>query len=220
MKKFAMAAAAIGALAASLLVGVAPTSAATAPIGYVVIEGDGGCELQQLDLVTGLLTDLPAARQRRRLLRRPRGHHRRRGPRHRPGRGGRGQPHHLRRRRHRVAPPPSPWPATTPSASPTAASPSAPRGTIYVQLVAGIPGCDTGSPDDTIIDEAAPLYEGDSVCLFTLDAGTGVATLVGTTGLFETYFFDLTSCASGLITQFVDSELGGLRVGHREHLDR
>ena len=207
MKKFAMAAAAIGALAASLLVGVAPTSAATAPTGYVVVENEGGCELQQLDLVTGLLTDLPAA------------------PSvdacsvdlavttagvvHGIAQTGEGEVSLITY-------------AADGTASATAISVAgddtfgladggiaiSAGGTIYVQLVAGIPGCDTGSPDDTLVDEVAPLYEGDSVCLFTLDAGSGVATIIGTTGLFETYFLDLTSCASGLITQFVDSELG------------
>ena len=51
-------------VSALLVVGwVAPqTSAeAVAPMGYTVIAGDGSCDLATLDLVTGTLTDLPAA---------------------------------------------------------------------------------------------------------------------------------------------------------------
>ena len=207
MKKFAMAAAAIGALAASMVVGVGPTSAATAPTGYVVVETEGGCELQQLDLVTGLLTDLPAAPSLEACsvdLAVTTA-----GVVHGIARTGEGGASLVTY-------------AADGTASATAISVPGDEnfgladggiaisagGTIYVQLVAGIPGCDTGSPDDTIVDEAAPLYQGDSVCLFTLDAGSGVATIIGTTGLFETYFIDLTSCASGLITQYIDSDMG------------
>ena len=52
-------------VAALLVVGwVAPQTSsaeAVAPMGYTVIAGDGSCDLATLDLVTGTLTDLPAA---------------------------------------------------------------------------------------------------------------------------------------------------------------
>lgn len=62
MKKLALAAAAAAALlAGSLVVGVAPTSAAATSIGYTIIDnGDGTCDLATIDLVDGTLTDLPA----------------------------------------------------------------------------------------------------------------------------------------------------------------
>jgi hypothetical protein len=63
MKKLALAAAAAAALlAGSLVVGVAPTSAAATSIGYTIIQnGDETCDLATIDLVDGTLTDMPAA---------------------------------------------------------------------------------------------------------------------------------------------------------------
>ncbi len=62
MKKLVLVVSALTALVAASLVGVAPTSAATSPKAYTIIDnGDGTCDLATLDLGTGLLTDLPAA---------------------------------------------------------------------------------------------------------------------------------------------------------------
>ena len=56
------------------------------------------------------------------------------------------------------------------------------------------------------------------MCLYTLDTGTGVATLVGTTGLFQTPFLGLTWC--GGLTTIARRTSDERPVGHREHLHR
>jgi hypothetical protein len=207
MKRFSKAAAAFGAFAAAVIVPAVPTistvSAAEAPMGYVVTEAEVGCELQQVDLTTGALTDLPAPGSEDAcavdLAVAPSGVVY--GISLLDAEGGGPQ---------LVTYAADGTPTITPITVTGDAQPWMAQGgiavsaggTVYVQLVARIPGCDTGTTPDTLLSE--PLYEGDSVCLFTLDPSSGAATLVGTTGLFETYFWSLTSCASTLRTLYVD----------------
>ncbi len=202
-------------VSALLVVGwVAPqTSAeAVAPMGYTVIAGDGSCDLATLDLVTGTLTDLPAASSAEAcaidLAAAPDGTVYgigidNFGPVSIDG---------------NLAQAAEVGTLVTYAADGTASTKTivveggtnggivyggiavSASGTIYVHLVVDEPGCDTGAPSpSTTAPLAAPQYEGDSVCLYTLDAGTGVATLVGTTGIFQTPFLGLTWCG-GLTT--------------------
>jgi hypothetical protein len=203
---------------ALLVVGwVAPqTSAeAVAPKGYTIIDdGSGNCDLATLDLVTGTLTDLPAAPSSDAcavdLAAAPN------GTVYGVDSSGLGagsisgeslvqaaQPGRL------ITFAADGTPSTTPIVVEDGTNGGmviggiavSPSGTIYVHLVVDQVGCDTGTPSTTSSTAplAAPQYQGDSVCLYTLDAGTGIATLVGTTDLFETPFLGLASC-SGLTT--------------------
>jgi hypothetical protein len=219
MKKLTKAGVALGAIAAALVVPTMPTTSAqeSTPTGYTLSVTDGGCELMLIDLATGGLVDLPA------------------GPSEAacavdlaasPGgvvygvSGDGGVP---------ASVPQAVDVATlitysadgAPTVTPINVADAdgggmiyggiavSPAGTVYVQLVADEAGCDTGAPPDTTPDTLGnePEYAGDSVCLYTLDPATGVATLVGTTGLFETPFYGLASCG-GLTTIAAEGEVG------------
>ena len=188
--------------------------AASSATGYTVIQGDGVCDLATVDLTTGQLTDLPAASSAEAcavdLAVTPSGkvwgiwgNFFRSGS----------------------ITPQAPVSAvlvsyaadgtatTVPITDPLSDGyigladggiAVAPNGTVYVHLVNDNPGCDTGTTPDTTI---APLYAGDSVCLFTVNPATGVATIVGTTGLFETVFSQLAWCG-GLISTADTSQNG------------
>jgi hypothetical protein len=210
MRNFIKAAAALGAFTIAVIVPAVPTisavGAAETPKGYVVTEAETGCDLQQVDLTTGVLTDLPAASDSAAcavdLAVSPTGvvHGITQNE---------GGPFLVTYAADGSA---TQTPITVAGDDGTGLAQGgiaiSASGTIYVHLVASIEGCDTGTPGTVVgTPGAGPLYQGDSVCLFTLDAGSGAATLIGTTGLFETYFFDLTSCTSGLRTLFADNEL-------------
>jgi hypothetical protein len=203
-------------VAALLVVGwVAPqTSAeAVAPMGYTVISGDGSCDLATLDLATGTLTDLPAASSSDAcaidLAAAPNGKVYGIGiPNFSAGSIDGANLAQAAEAGTLVSYTADGTASTTPIVvedgteggiiyGGIAVSAS---GTIYVHLVTDEPGCDTGAPSPTTTAPlSAPQYAGDSVCLYTLDPGTGVATLVGTTGLYQTAFFGLTWCG-GLST--------------------
>ena len=92
-------------------------------------------------------------------------------------------------------------------------------GTIYVHLVDRRARLRHRRPrPSTTLRSIEPQYAGDSVCLYTLDPGTGVATLVGTTGLFQTPFFGLALVRRPPHHRRHDDD--ERRVGHREHLHR
>lgn len=204
-------AAAVAAIAGLAVVGWAvPASSVDAtggPVGYTVVRGDSGCDLATVDLATGALTDLPAASS--------------------PDAcavdlavspsgtvwgiwGGTDQPTGLSTQASepgvlvRYAADGSATTVTISDAEGTGDAflaeggiAVAPNGTVYVHLVTDNPACNAGgdTPDTTI----SPLYAGDSVCLFTVDPGTGAATIVGTTGLFQTAFSQLAWC-NGLVS--------------------
>ncbi len=214
MKRFTKVAAALGALAAVIIVPAVPASSvATAPMGYTVITGDGSCDLATLDLVTGTLTDLPAASSPEAcavdLAAAPDGTVYGIGiPNFSPGSIEGGNLAQAAEAGTLVTFAADGTASTTPIVVEDGTEGNtifggiavSASGTIYVHLVTDEPGCDTGNPlPSTTLPAAEPQYAGDSVCLYTLDAGTGVATLVGTTGLFQTPFFGLSWCA-GLLT--------------------
>lgn len=202
---------AVGLGVASLLVvgWVAPQSSAesASPTGYTVISSEGVCDLATLDLVTGTLTDLPAASSSDAcaidLAAAPDGTVYGIGGDNFSGGGPLGT---------NLAQAAEAGVLVTYAADGTAGTKPivvedgtagrtvvggiavSPSGTLYVHLVVDQVGCDTGAPDTTGTTIASPQYVGDSVCLYTLDPGTGMATLVGTTGLFETPFFGITWC--------------------------
>ena len=177
-------------------------------MGYVVTQGDGGCELQQIDLTTGVLTDLPAAASDAAcavdLAVAPN------GVVHGIAGGEIDDPQLVT---YAADGTPTLTPITVAGADnvwmATGGIAVSAAGTVYVHLVVSMPGCDTGTTPVT--SAGTPLYEGDSVCLFTVDAGTGAATLIGTTDLFETVFLQLTSCASTLRTIFATEGFAGLQ---------
>jgi len=179
----------------------------TTPTGYTTVLSEEGCELAVIDLATGELTDLPA------------------GPSEEACvddlaisaagvvYGIRPSPMNIDKSLAAVSPAElvtfsmNGTPTVTPivdeggdtgflAEGGIAVSPS---GTIYVHLVTDNPACDTGEepPVDTTLLE--PEYAGDSVCLFTVDPTTGVASIIGTTGLYETEFLGLAWCG-GLVT--------------------
>lgn len=206
MKKLALACAAAAALLlGTIVVGAGPTSAAGSPIGYTVAFGEGGCDLATVDLTTGQLTDLPAAPS--------------------PeacaidlaatadgtvwgiwgdsfeGRGtGLQATSPALLVRYAADGTATTIPITDPDGNSGGLAEGgiavSPGGTVYVHMVTDNPGCDTGTTPDTTI---GPQYAGDSVCLFTVDPTTGTATIVGTTGLFQTVFFALAWC-DGLLS--------------------
>ncbi len=210
---------AVGAgIAAVLVVGwVAPaTSGASTtpspnpPKGYTVVLGDGGCELATIDLTTGTLTDLPAGPSAEAcavdLAVSPSGTV-----------YGITDNQILSSGNALGAVPAAPADAAdivtfaadgTPSAVPIT-EPDAttigvasggiaisPAGVVYVQLVTDNPTCLTGTPPDTTptTSPAPPAFYADSVCLYTVNPGTGTAAVIGTTGVFETPFFALAWC--------------------------
>lgn len=204
-------AAAVAAVTGLAVVGWAvPASSVDAtggPVGYTVVVGDGGCDLATVDLTTGQLTDLPAASSAEAcavdLAVSPSGTvwgiwgGFNRGTGIGPQAS---EPGVLVRY------------AADGSATTVAITDAdgtgdgflaeggiavAPNGTVYVHLVTDNPACDTGTTPDTTI--GLPLYAGDSVCLFTVDPATGAATIVGTTGLFQTVFSQLAWCG-GLLS--------------------
>jgi hypothetical protein len=192
-------------VAALLVVGwVAPqTSAeAVAPMGYTVVNSGGSCELATLDLVTGVLTDLPAGPSVEAcaldLAASPSG-----------------AVYGIGFDSLSMGSIPQAITAgtfVTYAADGTATTMPitvadgsngnmifggiavSPSGTVYVHLVVDQVGCDTGAPDTSTTAPAGPAYLGDSVCLYTLDPGTGVATLVGTTDVYQTPFFGIAWC--------------------------
>lgn len=220
MKKLTKVGVALGALAATLILPSVPATSAqetpSTPTGYTLVAGDSGCELAVIDLTTGALTDLAAGPSEDAcaldLAASPAGVV--------YGitfEGG--------------------IPSSTPQAvdaaslvtysmngTPTLTPINVPSadegsliyggiavsasGTLYVHLVTDEAECDTGTTPDTTPDTVLePEYAGDSVCLYTLNPSTGVATIVGTTGLFETPFFGLASCGSLTSISFAqDSE--------------
>lgn len=211
MKKIRTAAAMVAVAGLTVVGWAVPASsvdATSGPMGYTVAFGEGGCDLATVDLTTGQLTDLPAAPS--------------------PdacavdlavtpdgtvwgiwtGEGPRGTGLQATSPAMLVRYAADGTATTTPITDPDGNDgflaqggiAVSPGGTVYIHMVTDNPGCDTGTPDDTpdtVIE--VPLYAGDSVCLWTVDAGTGTATLVGTTGLFETTFFALAWC-NGLLS--------------------
>ncbi len=219
MKRFSRALALFSATALAVLVpAVSTTSGASAagetPTGYVVTADDGGgCELQQIDLDTGALTDLPAVASPEAcatdIAVAPSGTV-----------YGITDDFVLDIGSQDFAPSAINGPSLvtyaadgTPSTMPIDTGGDAfianggiavaADGTVYAQIASQIPGCDTGTTPPTSL---GPLYEGDSVCLFTVNPTTGAATLIGTTGLFETEFYALTACASGLRSTYFGDE--------------
>jgi hypothetical protein len=212
------AALATAALAAAVFSASPASSAEEAPAAYTVVLGDSGCELAMVDLTTGALSDLPAGASPLAcatdlavstdgtvygLL---------------PGPGSEVDAGPLAVDAARLVT----FAADgTPSATPIEVADGTEAflalgglaitsgGTVYAQMVTDSPGCDAEavSPPSTGL---APTYAGDSVCLFTVDPAAGTATLVGTTGLFETVFAGLTSCSSGLRSVADTSENGTL----------
>lgn len=199
MKKFALAAVTLGALLATLLVGVSATSAA-GTLGYTIIDnGDGTCDLATLDLTTGDLTNLPAASSAEACV------------------------NDLAADADGAV-----WgiagDTLVPGSVPAAPAPSSIK--VVAFSADGTPASSTVSFDAAITgatlvyggiafdpdlgallhigvggtDPACPT--GGGVCLFTYDPETGLATAIGDSGMSSTTFDMLTSCSSGLYTVY------------------
>jgi hypothetical protein len=194
----AVAAAALGSLVVLGWPGAAaPQDRPGGPDAYTVVVRDEGCELATVDLLAGVVSDLPAAPSAEAcvtdLAADAGGHVYGMGP----------SPVALVRFSEDGTP------TATPIVVPDAGSVRlmqggitfAPDGRIFAHLSADDPGCDSGLalPQPA----ATPAYAGDSECLYTVDPASGIATFVGVpapgTSPANARYFGLTWC-EGLIS--------------------
>lgn len=194
-----------------LVVGAAPGStqtAASGPIGYVTVGAPGSCQLQKIDLTTGVLTDLPAAPSADACV----------GDLAMTSDGtvwgvldGTGPQNQVGSFTPQAAADPS-LVRFSADGTPNLTQITVPdstiaflrdggiavstAGTVYVQIASNAPGCLPQVTDTTSTSVPTPQQ----VCLYTVDPSTGAATLVGPTDTITTYFDFLTTCSSGAYT--------------------